>query len=402
VGGTCLLRSGVRFAPVSSKRYLITPGPTPIPPEVAAAAAAPMQHHRSPDFRALLLETLDRLQVLFATEGDVLLFTGSGTAAMESAVANLLSPGDRVVVATAGNFGERWVKLIRAYGIEAVLVEEPWGERLDAGRIAETAAEADTAAVFVTHSETSTGVVHDVEAIARAVSPTGAVLVVDAVSSLGGVELATDDWGVDVVVSGSQKALMSPPGLAFASVSRAAWARVEQARLPRYYLDWRRAADSQVKGDTAFTPAVSLVAALRTALDLIIARGPETVWEHNRRLARATRAGVKGLGLELFSPDDDSSAMVTALLMPQGIDGQECYTVLRDRHGIVLAGGHGALRGKIMRIGHMGYMNEFDIVTALAGLEMALVELGYTPPVPGGGVAAATAHFAAEPVPVDG
>jgi serine---pyruvate transaminase len=387
---------------VSTKRYLITPGPTPIPPEVAAAAAVPMQHHRSPEFRALLLETLERLRQVFATEGDVILFTASGTAAMESAVANLLSADDRVVVASAGNFGERWVKLIRAYGIEPVLVEQPWGERLDPGRIAAAAAEAETAAVFVTHSETSTGVVHDVEAIATAVEPTGAVLVVDAVSSLGGIELATDAWGVDVVVSGSQKALMCPPGLAFASVSKRAWARVEHSRLPRYYLDWRRAADSQVKGDTAFTPAVSLVAAVRTALDLILERGPQQVWEHNRRLARATRAGVKGLGLRLFSPDDDSAAMVTALLMPDGVDGQECYTVLRDRHGIVLAGGHGPLRGKIMRIGHMGYMNEFDIVTALAGLEMALAELGHTPPAPGGGVAAATALFAEQPVPVDG
>ena len=387
---------------MSTKRYLITPGPTPIPPEVAAAAAAPMQHHRSPEFRALLLETLDRLKQVFATENDVVLFTGSGTAAMESAVANLLSPGDRAVVATAGNFGERWVKLLRAFGIEPVLVEQPWGERLDPERIGAAAAEPGTQAVFVTHSETSTGVVHDVEAIAAAVAPTGAVLVVDAVSSLGGVELATDAWGVDVVVSGSQKALMSPPGLAFASISQKAWRLAERSQLPRYYLDWRRAADSQVKGDTAFTPAVSIVLALRTALDLILERGLDRVWEHNRRLARATRAGVKGLGLDLYSPDDDSSAMVTALLMPDGIDGQQCYTVLRDRHGIVLAGGHGPLRGRIMRIGHMGYMNEFDIVTALAGLEMALAELGHTPPVPGGGVAAATAHFAAEPVPVDG
>jgi aspartate aminotransferase-like enzyme len=387
---------------VSTKRYLITPGPTPIPPEVAAAAAVPMQHHRSPEFRALLLETLDRLKRVFATENDVVLFTGSGTAAMESAVANMLSPGDRVVVATAGNFGERWVKLLRAFGVEPALVDQPWGERLDPARIGAAAAEPGTVAVFVTHSETSTGVVHDVEAIAAAVAPTPAVLVVDAVSSLGGVELATDAWGVDVVVSGSQKALMSPPGLAFASISEKAWKLAERSQLPRYYLDWRRAADSQVKGDTAFTPAVSIVVALRTALDLIIARGPDRVWEHNRRLARATRAGVKGLGLDLYSPDDDSSAMVTALLMPDGVDGQECYTVLRDRHGIVLAGGHGPLRGRIMRIGHMGYMNEFDIVTALAGLEMALAALGHTPPVPGGGVAAATAHFAAEPVPVDG
>jgi aspartate aminotransferase-like enzyme len=361
-----------------------------------------MQHHRSPEFRALLLETLGRLQQVFATTNDVVLFTGSGTAAMESAVANMLSPGDRVVVATAGNFGDRWVKLIRSYGLEPVVLEQPWGERLDPARIGAAASEEGTKAVFVTHSETSTGVVHDVEAIAAAVAPTGAVLVVDAVSSLGGVELATDAWGVDVVVSGSQKALMSPPGLAFASVSEKAWKLAERSQLPRYYLDWRRAADSQVKGDTAFTPAVSIVLALRTALDLILTQGLANVWEHNRRLARATRAGVKGLGLDLYSPDDDSSAMVTALLMPEGVDGQECYTVLRDRHGIVLAGGHGPLRGRIMRIGHMGYMNEFDIVTALAGLEMALAQLGHTPPVPGGGVAAATALFAAEPVPVDG
>jgi aspartate aminotransferase-like enzyme len=353
-----------------------------------------MQHHRSPEFRALLLQTLDRLKQVFATDNDVVLFTGSGTAAMESAVANLLSPGDRVVVATAGNFGERWVKLLRAYGIEPELVEQPWGERLDPARIGAAADEAGTKAVFVTHSETSTGVVHDVEAIAAAVAPTGAVLVVDAVSSLGGVELATDVWGIDVVVSGSQKALMSPPGLAFASVSEKAWKLAETSQLPRYYLDWRRAADSQVKGDTAFTPAVSIVLALRTALDLILARGTANFWEHNRRLARATRAGVKGLGLDLYSPDDDSSAMVTALLMPDGVDGQECYTVLRDRHGIVLAGGHGALRGRIMRIGHMGYMNEFDIVTALAGLELALAELGYRPPSPGAGAARAIEVFA--------
>src|SRR5689334_18758034 len=382
------------------KTYLITPGPTPVPPEVSAAMARPLLHHRSPDFKLLLGRVLERLQRVFATSSDVLMFAGSGTSAMESAVANLVSPGDRVLVASAGNFGERWIAITRSYGIEPELHQQPWGERLDAAAIA--AAGEGCAAVYVTHSETSTGVVHDVHAIAEAVRPTGALLVVDAVSSLGGVELATDAWGVDVVVSGSQKALMSPPGLAFASISQRAWARVEHSTLPRYYLDWRLAADSQVKGDTAFTPAVSIVVALRTALDLILARGLANVWEHNRRLARATRAGVKGLGLELFSPDDDSAAMVTALLMPEGIDGQECYTVLRDRHGIVLAGGHGPLRGRIMRIGHMGYMNEFDIVTALAGLEMALAQLGHTPPVPGGGVAAATALFAAEPVPVDG
>ena len=377
-------------ASVDGKRYLITPGPTPVPPEVAAAEAAGLLHHRSPDFRSLLGETIAGLKGVFATEHDVLLFAGSGTAAMESAVANLLSPGDRVVVASAGNFGERWLRIVQAYGIEPVHVAHEWGERLDPARIGAAAAEAETAAVFVTQSETSTGVVHDIERIAGETAPTGAVLVVDAVSSLGGIELATDAWGVDVVVAGSQKALMCPPGLAFASVSPRAWDRVEASTLPRFYLDWRRAAAAQAKNDTAFTPAVSLVAALREALALIDARGRETIWAHNRRLAHAAREGVKALGLELFSPDDDTSAMVTAFRMPDGVDGQRCYAVLRDRYGIVLAGGQGELRGRIMRIGHMGYMNEFDIVTALSGLELALAELGYRAPRPGAGVARAT------------
>jgi len=381
---------------VNGKRYLITPGPTPLPPEVAAAEAAGLLHHRSPDFRALLGETIAGLKRVFATEHDVLLFSGSGTAAMESAVANLLSPGDRVVVASAGNFGERWLKLVQAYGIDPVHVAFEWGERLDPARIGAAAAEADTAAVFVTQSETSTGVVHDIERIAGETAPTGAVLVVDAVSSLGGIELATDAWGVDVAVAGSQKALMSPPGLAFASISPRAWLRAERSTLPRYYLDWRRAADSQATNDTAFTPPVTLVAALRAALDLIEGRGPEAIWAHNRRLALGAREGVKALGLDLFSPDDPSSAMVTAFLMPDGVDGQRCYSVLRDRHGIVLAGGQGKLRGRIMRIGHMGYMNEFDILTALAGLELALAELGYRPPAAGAGVARATEVFATD------
>ena len=331
---------------------------------------------------------------MFATEHDVLLFTGSGTAAMESAVANLLSPGDRVVVASAGNFGERWLKLVRAYGIEPVHVAHEWGERLDPARIGAAArgrrrrrCSSPSPRPRPASSTTSS-------ASPRRPHPTGAVLVVDAVSSLGGVELATDAWGVDVVVAGSQKALMTPPGLAFASVSPRAWLRAERSTLPRYYLDWRRTADSQAKNDTAFTPAVTLVAALRKALELIEARGPEAVWAHNRRLALGAREGVKALGLDLYSPDDPASAMVTAFLMPDGIDGQRCYGVLRDRHGIVLAGGQGQLRGRIMRIGHMGYMNEFDILTALAGLELALAELGYRPPRPGAGAARAVEVFA--------
>jgi aspartate aminotransferase-like enzyme len=255
--------------------------------------------------------------------------------------------------------------------------------------------------VFVTHSETSTGVVHDVRAIAEALRPTGAALVVDAVSSLGGVELATDAWGIDVVVSGSQKALMTPPGLAFASVSERAWQLAARRGLPRFTLDWQATRDAQAAWNTAFTPPVTLVAGLDAAIGLLIGEGFEAAWLRNRRLALAAREGAKALGLELFSPDDDSSAMVTAVLMPPEIDGQRVYSLLRDHHGVVLAGGHGALRGRVIRIGHMGYMNEFDIVTALSALEMTLVQLGHRAPTPGAGAARAVAVFGeAEPARV--
>ena len=228
------------------RTYLITPGPTPVPPEVAAAMARPLIHHRSPDFKVLLEQTLAQLRRAFATEQEVLLFAGSGTSAMESAVANLLSPGDDVLVASAGNFGDRWTKIARAYGIEPRIHAQPWGEALDPAAVAGQAQGA--VAAYITHSETSTGVVHDVRAIAEALRPTGALLVVDAVSSLGGVELAMDEWGVDVVVSGSQKALMTPPGLAFVAASERAWAISEQAALPRFTLDWRVTRDSQDEG----------------------------------------------------------------------------------------------------------------------------------------------------------
>lgn len=374
------------------RTYLITPGPTPVPPEVAAAMARPLIHHRSPDFKVLLEQTLAQLKPAFATEQDVLLFAGSGTSAMESAVANLLTPGDDVLVASAGNFGDRWTKIARAYGIEPRIHAQPWGELLDPAAVAAQAQGA--VAVYITHSETSTGVVHDVRAIAEALRPTGALLVVDAVSSLGGVELAMDEWGVDVVVSGSQKALMTPPGLAFVGASERAWAISEQAALPRFTLDWRVTRDSQANVQTPFTPPITLVAGLNAALAMIEAEGFQNVWARNRLLGRAAREGAKALGLELFSPDDDSSSMVTAVQMPDGIDGQEVYGLLRDRFGVVLAGGHGPLRGRVIRIGHMGYMNRFDIITALSALELVLGDLGYRAPTAGAGAARAVEVFA--------
>ena len=373
------------------KTYLITPGPTPIPPQVAAAMSLPLIHHRSPDFKLLLSQTLAGLGRVFATSQPVLMFAGSGTSAMESAVSNLLAPGDRVLVASAGNFGERWLKIVRAYGLEPDHLSLEWGEKLDADQIAERAQ--GCTAVYVTHSETSTGVVHDIRSIAEALRPTGALLVVDAVSSLGGVELATDAWGVDVVVSGSQKALMTPPGLAFASVSERAWQLADRGGLPRFTLDWATTRDAQADSSTAFTPPVTLVAGLSAAITLLENEGFEAAWSRNRRLALATREGAKAIGLELFSPDDDSSAMVTAVRMPEGVDGQKVYALLRDRHGVVLAGGQGPLRGRVIRVGHMGYMNDFDIITALSALEMALAEIGHSVATPGAGAARAVELF---------
>ncbi len=379
---------------MASRQYLITPGPTPIPPEVTAAMSAPIMHHRSPEFKVVFEAVLAGLKHVYQTQNEVLVLAGSGTAGMESAVLNLWAPGDRVVVASAGNFGERWAKLCDRHGIPVEHLAQEWGERLDPEAIGR-AAEGATS-VYVTQSETSTGVVHDIQAIAEAVRPSGAVLVVDAVSSLGGVNLPADEWGVDVVVSGSQKALMTPPGLAYVSVSPRAWELARRVPTASFYLDWEGTAEAQAKGNTAFTPPVTLLFGQRAALELIEEHGLEATFAHNRRLALAARSGVKALGLSLFSPDDETSAMVTAFTMPDGLDGQKVYSTLRDNFGIVLAGGQGRLRGTIMRIGHMGYMNEFDIVTALSGLELALAQLGYEAPATGAGAAAALQVFKGE------
>jgi serine---pyruvate transaminase len=357
------------------KRYLLTPGPTPVPPEVLAVLSEPMIGHRTAEYRAVLSEVLGRLQQVFRTSDDVVLLTASGTAAMESAVANICSPGDRVVVVSAGNFGERWVSMVDAYGVEADVIRYPWGETPSADDLAARLRELGGAkAVFVTHSETSTGVVADVEALAAVANEAGALSVVDAVSSLGAVPLETEEWGIDVVATGSQKALMAPPGLAMVSVSQAA--AEASSTSGRFYLDWARHRKAQAKPDAAFTPAVSLVIGLNVALGMILDTGLEETYDRHVRLGRACRAGAKAMGLELFSPDEDRSSVVTAIRMPEGIDGQEISSTVRKQLGVTLAGGQGDLRGKIVRIGHIGYVDIFDIVTGLAALELALAEAG--------------------------
>jgi aspartate aminotransferase-like enzyme len=296
---------------------------------------------------------------------------------MESAVANLCSPGSRVVVVSAGSFGERWIAIAERYGCEVSLVDYAWGEVPAPDDLAARLAEIGGArAVFLTQSETSTGVVADVQALAAAARPSGAHVVVDAVSSLGAVPLEMDAWGIDVACSGSQKALMTPPGLGLAAVSDAVWEAEGRSSSPRFYFDWERTRKAQQKLDAPFTPAISLVVALNVALGLLLERGLEAAFERHVRLGRACREGAKAMGLELFSPDDDSSAVVTAIKAPPGVDAVELVRRLRDQHGVQLAGGQGPLKGKIFRIGHIGYYDVFDIATALAAVELALAELG--------------------------
>jgi aspartate aminotransferase-like enzyme len=359
------------------KRYLFTPGPTPVPHQVLEAMSRPIIHHRSSDFREILERCLERLGEVYRTASDVLVYTASGTGGMESAVSNLTGPGDRVVVVSSGFFGERWVGMAESFGCEVDAVAYDWGETPTADDLAGRLRELGGAkAVFLTHSETSTGVVADVQALAAVAKEAGALVVVDAVSSLGAVPLETDAWGLDSVISGSQKALMTPPGLATVSVSQDAWAAVQQDAPSRYYFDWTQTKERQDQFDPAFTPAVSIVVGLDVALGILLDEGLEQAFERHTRLGRACRAGVKAMGLELFSPDDDRSAVVTAINAPDGIDSSELVQTLRDRQGIVLAPGQGPLKGKVFRIGHIGYYDVFDITTALAGVELVLAELG--------------------------
>jgi aspartate aminotransferase-like enzyme len=361
---------------MTEKRYLMTPGPTPAPPEVLAAISQPVIHHRGPDYRKLYADALGRLRQVFRTEREVLLYGGSGSGAMESAVANLVSPGDPVLVVSSGYFGERWAAIARAYGTELDHLRYGWGEIPSAGDVAARLGEHEAAAVFFTHSETSTGVVVDPQPFAAAAREAGSLSVIDAVSSLGAVPLETDAWGLDVVASGAQKALMTPPGLAMLAASPAAWERSKNAASPRYYWDWERTRKGQETLDAPVTPPVSLVAGLDVALRMLLEEGLEAAYDRHRRLGRACREGLKAMGLELSSPDDDSSAVVTAAYAPDGIDSGELVLLLRDRHGVTLAPGQGELKGKIFRIGHIGYYDVFDITTALAAVELALGELG--------------------------
>lgn len=377
------------------KEYLMTPGPTPIPPRVSLTEAEPMIHHRTPAYTEEFVRLVEGLKKVLLTQNDVLVFASSGTGAMEAAVANCFSPGDRVLVAVGGKFGKRFAEIGSAYGLEVVAYEYPWDERADPAEIAaRLEVDPEIKGVFLTHSETSTGVVNDVRAVGDVVRNTGAILVVDSISGAGALEMRTDEWGVDVLVVGSQKAFMTPPGLAAVAVSQKAWEFVERSSSPRYYFDFRKSKKKMAEKEpqTPFTPAISLVRAMSVAVEMLLREGMEKVWERHRILAECCRAAVMALGLELFPRDLTGAYAVTAVRVPEGLDGRELVRHMNRRHGVILAGGQDQLKGKIFRIGHVGYYNFFDLVTAISALELSLRELGSEVRL-GAGVAAAEERY---------
>jgi serine---pyruvate transaminase len=382
------------------KQYLMTAGPTPVPPRVSQVMAEPVLYHRAPAFVEVYARVLRRLPAIFRTSNDVLVFAASGSGAMESAVANLVRPGTKALACAAGKFGERWIQLCEAYGADLVRYEPGWGERLDPAAIDRLLQDnAGIEVVYATLSETSTGIVHDVQAIAEVTNRHGVILVIDAVSGLGAAEIHQDDWGVDVVVSGSQKALMCPPGLGFASVSERALDAAAAKPGGRYYFDWGKTAKGQRQDppNSAFTPAVSLFMALDVALDLIEEEGLDDVFARHRLLARATRAGALAMGLDLYGDPDERSTVVTAIELPSDIDGGKVPGALR-KLGITANGGQDHVKGKILRIAHCGYFGAFDILTSLSGLEIVLHQLGHEVEF-GAGVGAAQRVFVEAGVP---
>ncbi len=374
---------------------LMTPGPTPVPPSVLLAQGSPLVYHRGPGYGQLLREVTTGLKALLETENDVLVFTSSGTGGLESAVANLFSPGDRVVVPVAGYFGDRFARIAEAFHLDVRRIEYEWGREVRPEDVAAALAEAQTKGVLAQHSETSTGVVNDVEAIGKVAKEAGVLFAVDVISSAGAVPFRGDAWGVDVAIGGSQKALSATPGLAFVSVSEPAWAATREASNPRFYFDWAAYQKSYElpNPEAPWTPAISLMLGLREALRLYLDEGPEAVLDRHRTLSEATKEGVRALGLDLDGDHPERAWAVTAVRAPEGIDGDELVARVRADHGIVLAPGQGPLKGKVFRIGHLGNYDRFDIVRCLAALELTLDSMGY-PVKRGAAVAAAEDVFA--------
>lgn len=369
------------------KQKLFTPGPTPIPEEVKLSQAKTIVHHRSKEFAEIFEGVRKGLKYVFQTKEEVLVFAASGTGAMEAVVTNLFSPGDKVLVIRGGKFGERWAEIATAFGIQVLLLDIQWGRALNPDLLEEKLRQdPEIKAVFTQLAETSTGVVYDIKSMARIVKAKGAILIVDAISGLGAEALPIDEWGVDVVVGGSQKGLMIPPGLAFVVLSLKAWELTADSKLPQYYWDFKRAKKAQEKNQTPYTPAITLICALRESLRLLEREGWESVLARHAKLAKATRQGVLALGLRIFSKTP--SNVLTAVEVPSDIEAKRLRELMRDRYGVEVAGGQAELAGKIIRIAHLGWMEATDIIVALSALEMSLAELGY-PVQLGKGVAAA-------------
>jgi len=370
------------------KKYLLAPGPTPVPPEALLAMAMPIIHHRAPDFLPVLDAAKKGLQWLYQTRNDVLILCATGTGGMVGSVTNFLSPGDDVLVINGGKFGERWTKICQAYGmkVEELIVE--WGYAVKPGQVeAALKKNPKIKAVFIQANETSTGVYHDVKAVAAVVRNTGALFVVDAISALVAHDIKADEWGIDVMIGGSQKGVMLPPGLAFVSVSDKAWKMADTAKTPKFYFNFKKERENLAKNQTNFTSAVTLIIGLNASIKMLQEEGLEKVFSRHDRLARATRAAAGALGLKLFPKENPSNAL-TAIEAPAGVDGQAIYKDLRVKYGITGAGGQDKLKGKIFRIAHLGYADTFDVITAVAGIEMVLKGLGH-PVKLGTGVAAA-------------
>lgn len=372
------------------KYYLLTPGPTPVPPRVAAKSAEPILHHRTKEFQNIFAAVQEGMKYVFRSKNDVLMINGSGTGAMEAAVQNTLSPGDEVVVASVGSFGERWVKICEAFGIKVHAIREDWGKPVVPEKI--EAALKDNPkikAVFTQHTETSAGTVNDLKAIGKIVAKTPAIFIVDSVSDLAGEELHQDEWLLDVVVSGSQKGLMTAPGLAMASLSEKAWKAVEVSKCPKFYSDFKTIRKSIKENETPWTPAVSLFASLSEALKMIQEETIEKVWERHRRLMGAAQAGIKALGFPLFS--SRPCAVLTSARLPEGFDGNLLIKKMLSDQGVSIAGGQDHFKGKIFRLAHMGFMDGFDMIIGLSALEATLKDMGYKIPEPGKAAKAAEA-----------
>lgn len=359
------------------KKYrLFAPGPTPVSEETSLAMAQPIIHHRTEPFEKVVAEVREGLKWLFQTKNEVLILASSGTGAMEGAVVNTLSKGDKVIVVDGGKFGERWWKICKAYGVEADVIQVTWGQAVDLKEIKSRLDKGGYKAVFVQASESSTGTYHPIQEIAELAKSKGDCLcVVDAISALGAVNLPMDAWGIDVLITGSQKALGLPPGLAMVALSDKAWKATETSNLPKFYFDFKRELKNVQINTTAFTPAISLIIGLAQVLREFRKEGLENLFARHARLAEATRQAMKALGLELYSSSPVNS--LTAVKTPEGIDAQKVFKILQTKHNMTIAGGQDAAKGKIFRLAHLGYYDDLDVVTVVAAVEWALAELGH-------------------------